>query len=89
MRIGLHPKNPPGDAMPRYYFDLLLHGDVEADGEGINLDGPAVARQEAVRAAAEFAKDLAHNHQQEDIAIRVRDEEGDRVATARLRLNVE
>jgi hypothetical protein len=48
-----------------------------------------VARQEAVRAAAEVAKDLAQKHNEEDIAIQVRNEAGKPIATARLFVKVE
>ncbi|HZB36846.1 MAG TPA: hypothetical protein VE443_02435, partial [Beijerinckiaceae bacterium] len=72
--------------MPRFYFDLVLDGKAERDAEGVELNA---ARAEAVRAATDIAKDYAGKHPNHDLMIRVRSEERQRVATARLSLRVE
>jgi hypothetical protein len=75
--------------MPRFYFDLTLDGKPEPDAEGVELDDANAARAEAVRAATDIAKDYAGKHPNHDLMIRVRSEERQRVATARLSLRVE
>ena len=74
--------------MPRFYFDAVLQGKPEADPVGIELDNRDVARQEAVRAAAEMAKDRHVGENAQDITLAIR-EGDDPVATVRLCLKIE
>jgi hypothetical protein len=76
-------------AMPRFYFDTTLDHVTEPDREGVQLDDAQTARREAVRAAAEMAKDFARHSDEQDITIQVRDEAGERVGTARLTLRID
>ena len=74
--------------MPRFYFDAVLQGRTETDREGVELSDRAVARQEAIRAAAEMAKDQHLDGNARDITVAIR--EGDKpVATIRLSLKIE
>ena len=74
--------------MPHFYFDAVLQGQAETDPVGVELANRAVARQEAVRAAAEMAKDRHLGENVKDITLAIR--EGDEpVATIRLSLRVE
>jgi len=74
--------------VPHFYFDAMLQGQAETDPVGVELANRAVARQEAVRAAAEMAKDRHLGENAQDITLEVR-EEDEHVATVRLSLRVE
>jgi hypothetical protein len=71
-------------SVPRFYFDATIDGVTEPDREGMEFHDARTARREAVRAAAEMAKDFARDSDEQDIMIQVRDEAGERVGTARL-----
>ena len=43
--------------MPRFFFDSTVNGDAVPDGEGMILPSVEAARQEALAAAADMAKD--------------------------------
>jgi hypothetical protein len=74
--------------VPRFYFDAVLQGRTETDREGVELADRAVARQEAIRAAAEMAKDQHLDGDARDITVAIR--EGDKpIATIRLSLKIE
>ena len=75
--------------MPRFFFDTTLNNVTEPDREGVELHDAKTARQEAVRATAEMAKDLAHRSPEQDITIQVQDEAGERVGTVRLTLRID
>jgi len=55
--------------VPHFYFDAVLQGQLETDPEGIELASREVARQEAVRAAAEMAKDRHLGESAKDITL--------------------
>lgn len=40
--------------MPRYYFNIRSHGEVEYDPDGIELPNPDAARREAIAAARDM-----------------------------------
>ena len=62
--------------MPRYFFNIYDHVR-ECDEDGVELDGPAEARTEAVTFAGDFLSEhpelLDDNHK---LKIEVRDEAG-------------
>jgi hypothetical protein len=74
--------------VPRFYFDVVLQGQPETDPVGIELVSRHVARQEAVRAAAELAKDPHVGENAKDITLAIREGE-EPVATVRLSLKIE
>jgi hypothetical protein len=78
-----------GRAMPRFYFDTTFDNVTEPDREGVELRDARTARKEAVRAAAEMAKDAAGKSAEQDISIQVRDEAGERIGTARVTLRID
>jgi hypothetical protein len=41
----------------RYYFHIHIGGDLVFDDEGIELENEELAREEAIRSAAELARD--------------------------------
>ena len=43
--------------MPRFFFDSTVNGEAVPDSEGVVLPSVVAARQEAMMAAAEMAKD--------------------------------
>jgi hypothetical protein len=75
--------------MPRFYFDTTLDNVTNPDREGMVFRDAETARHEAVRAAAEMAKDFVRKGPKQDITIQVRDEAGERVGTARLTLRID
>jgi hypothetical protein len=70
--------------MPRFYFDMVLNGRELSDDEGLELTSPAVAREEAMTAIAEMAKD--EKACPKSIVIVIRDESPQPVGTVRLLL---
>jgi hypothetical protein len=74
--------------VPHFYFDAVLNGKVAPDPEGVELGNRDTARQEAVRAAAEMAKDSHLDGNARDIIVRVR-EGREPVATVRLSILIE
>ena len=66
--------------MPRYHFDFVIDGRIEADEEGADLSGNDAARLEAIQAAAGVLKDRADGHGAE-LAVHVRSETGERLLT--------
>ncbi|MCE4224705.1 hypothetical protein HCU64_13150 [Methylobacterium sp. C25] len=69
--------------MPRYFFDVHDGVDVRDDA-GRELEGPEAARQEAVRLAAEYAKDVENLSAGGLLVVTVRDGSGTTVTTVRL-----
>jgi hypothetical protein len=57
--------------MPRFYFDVTSDGRAAPDPDGLELPSLAVARKEAMTAAAEMAKE--EGACPKDIVIQVRD----------------
>ena len=74
--------------MTRFYFDTVVNHSPAQDDLGIELAGREKARSEALRAAADMAKDFADRGELAEIEVNVRD--GDvPVLSARLSLRVE
>jgi hypothetical protein len=73
--------------VPRFYFDAVLNGEPQPDPEGIELANRDTARQDAVRAAAEMAKDRHLDGNAREFTVKVR-EGSEPVATIRIRLSL-
>jgi hypothetical protein len=74
--------------MARFYFDVRLADKITADSEGEDQPDAAAAQREAIVAALHLAKELM-GVGRESLVVEVRDEEGQRVARAKLSLDVE
>jgi len=75
--------------MPRYLFDMR-EGDVLVPDEiGIEFDGLGTAEAEAVRALLELAHEAVPGATRRDIAVEVRDGDGQPVLRAALSFGVE
>ena len=71
--------------MPRFLFDVIEDGQASADTDGLDLPSVAAARNEALRAATDMARDK--DACPKDIMIVVRKAAvGEPVATVRLSL---
>jgi hypothetical protein len=75
--------------MPRFFFDTHDGDHLTADEEGLDLDGIEQAREEAVRALPDLARDLLPDGDRRSFAVTVRDESGTALLTATLTLRVE
>ena len=64
---GQLARTPP---VPRFYFDTAVNGKSIEDDEGLELASREIARVEAVKAAAEMAKDAAATLQEVAVIIR-------------------
>src|SRR4051812_16929752 len=73
LRPGTKPPLAALTPVPRFSFDAVLQGQLETDPEGIELANRGVARQEAVRAAAEMAKDRHLGESAKDITLAIRE----------------
>jgi hypothetical protein len=52
----------PGDAGGmRYYFHVRIEGDLILDDEGIELENDELAREEAIKSAAELMREYPQN----------------------------
>jgi hypothetical protein len=60
--------------MPRFYFDVRDGEKITLDKEGMIFEGIEGARDEALRALAELAKDVSPGAVRRRLAIEVRDE---------------
>ena len=60
--------------MARYYFDIHDGGGTTVDDTGAELPSPEAARKEALAALGDIARDLALNHAEGRVAIRIRDD---------------
>jgi hypothetical protein len=70
--------------MPRFYFDVTDGGAVAPDRDGLDFPSLDAARQEAMSAAAEMAKE--GSGEAREIVIRICDGGREPVATVRLSL---
>ncbi len=76
--------------MPRYYFDTDDGNRLRRDVLGLDLDGPETARQSALEALSDMARDaLPEDGDKRLMIVRVRDAEGRSVLKASLSLLVE
>ncbi|MDF2974184.1 MAG: hypothetical protein K0R61_4634 [Microvirga sp.] len=74
--------------MPRFYFDVMSNGVATTDEEGVDLRSTELARNEAMRTAAEMAKE--EGSCAKDVVIHIRDGSGPLpIATVRLSLTCE
>jgi hypothetical protein len=75
--------------MPRFYFDTVVNREIAHDDAGLEFASLDEARQEAMRAAAEIAKDLAYKGISADIAVHIRVGGVESLATARSSVRLE
>jgi hypothetical protein len=75
--------------MPRFYFDTYDDDRAVPDGQGIVLSDLQEAREEAIKALPDMARDGLPDGDYRDFVVEVRDEAGQRVLRARLTLVVE
>jgi hypothetical protein len=73
--------------MPRFFFDVVLDGATEPDGEGLDLPNVLAARAEATRAAAEMVRDRAADDI--ELTIVIRDEQGETLFQVAALLRIE
>ncbi len=79
-----------GELMPRYYFDTDGSDRFKRDVIGQDLDGPETARQSALEALADMARDaLPEDGDKRLMTVRVRDAAGRSILKASLSLLVE
>lgn len=62
--------------MPRFFFDVLEHGDVTSDNGGLEFDSRDAAEHEAARCAAEIRRDQFPKGHTQEVTVHVRDEDG-------------
>lgn len=71
--------------MPRYFFHIRAHGQVECDTEGVELPNADAARREAIAAARDMVVEaVVGNNVIDQRKIEVVAESGDLVATVPL-----
>jgi hypothetical protein len=75
--------------MPRFYFDTYDDDRAVPDREGIVLSDLEEAKEEAIKALPDMARDGLPDGDYRDFVVNVRDEGGHTVLTARLSLVVE
>jgi hypothetical protein len=75
--------------MPRFYFDTHDGDRAVPDGEGLVLGGLEEAKEEAVRALPDLARDGLPDGDYREFVVDVRDEAGQRVLRAQLTLVIE
>ena len=75
--------------MPRYYFDYVCDGDIARDEIGLEFSSIDAARQGALEALTEWAKELVPHEVIYEMMIVVRDERDQQMLTASLVLTVE
>jgi hypothetical protein len=72
-----------GDAeVPRFYFDVSVGDHLTRDDEGLQLDDLKDARDKAVEAAAEIAREALPKNPDFEVSVQVRDEDGFLLFTA-------
>ncbi|PBC01789.1 hypothetical protein CK220_24465 [Mesorhizobium sp. WSM3860] len=75
--------------MAIFFFDIYDTGETILDPEGVELDGIDAATDEAARALIEMANDIVPDGAWRDLAIKVRDAEGQEVAHVRITVEVQ
>jgi Domain of unknown function (DUF6894) len=75
--------------MPRVYFDTYDDDRAVPDGQGIVLSDLEEAKEEAIKALPDMARDGLPDGDYREFVVDVRDEAGHRVLRARLSLVVE
>ncbi len=76
-------------AMPRFYFDTYDDDRAVPDGQGVVLSDLEEAKEEAIKALTDMARDGLPDGEYREFVVDVRDETGQRVLRARLTLVVE
>ena len=75
--------------MPLYFFDYVHEGIVERDQIGVELPDDISARDEAIRAQRDYAKDyMLHDGPEADLAVMVRDDTSRHVVEVKLAYEV-
>ena len=74
--------------VPRFFFDIRDGSKFVADEEGMELPDLDAAEREAAEAAAEMGRDKLPGSKLRRIIVEVRDEEGQRLLTATVSLDV-
>ncbi len=75
--------------MPRYYFDIHDGERFTTDETGVELDAPEAAREEAVSALVQSAREGMPQDDRREVVIQVRDESNTRVLVAKLSMTIE
>jgi len=82
-------RSPGGDAVARYYFDILDGTDNVPDEEGSEFASPDAAVQAAITAAGEIGRNRLAKGDTSDIVIEVRDEHNRPVFTVRASMKID
>jgi hypothetical protein len=80
---------PPAAEKPRFFFDTYDGQTLVEDEEGLELEGPQAARDQAQAALADMVRDVMPDGDQRTLTIRVRNESGKTVLKATVSLMVE
>ena len=80
---------PPAVEKHRFFFDTYDGQTLVEDEEGLELEGPQAARDQAQAALADMVRDVMPDGDQRTLTIRVRDESGKTVLKATVSLMVE
>ncbi len=80
---------PPDVRKSRFFFDVREGSRFISDDEGLELDRVDEAEGEAAKAAAEIGRDRLLNGDACDITIEVRNEQGHRVLTVTVSMQVD
>ena len=75
--------------MPHYFFDIDDGDRRTRDDEGLDLDGPAAARMEAIRALPDVARDVMPDGDHRTILATIRNEAGKAIFRAELSLTAQ
>ena len=75
--------------MPRYYFDVREGPRFNPDDDGMEFPDLDTAEREAAEGAASIGRDLLPKGSARSVTIEVRDEDGQRVATVTVTMQVE
>ena len=80
---------PPAVAKRRFFFDTDDGRSLVGDEEGLELEGPQAACDQAQAALADMVRDVMPDGDQRTLTIRVRNESGKTVLKATVSLMVE
>jgi hypothetical protein len=75
--------------MPHYFFDVSDGAGCERDNEGLEFATLDAAEQEATLTAAEIGRDWLPTGGSRTVRIEVRDEQGNRLLTVKVSLEVD
>ena|SRR5215207_2810295 len=80
---------PPNVRKSRFFFDVREGSRITSDDEGLEFDGVDEAEREAAKAAAEIGRDRLPKGDAREVAIEVRNEQGQRVLTVTVSMHVD